>query len=193
MKDIGRYTAWVVLILTLGFLFRGSYIMLYPFKPFVVHEIKILDNDNVVVAGDPLYYSIRYTKNMPLTARVYRRLVNSYIIPLPVTESTAAVGEGIMKSEISIPEFADAGNYSLHIIWEYTIGEHPDRTIFVSAVSPAFRVVQRPSRFTASTTRELRYLKKEYNKEIGALKQRVEQDEAIIRRHREKSSYDRAK
>lgn len=144
MKDTWKLSSYVLLACIFGFLVRGTYIMIYPFKPLVVHKICILDADNVVVAGDKLYYSVHFTKYTNSVATIRRRLVNSYVLPLPDTYGSNPVGEHTIKAEIPIPEFADPDDYKIMIDYEYTVGEHPERKIVVKAESPMFRVVQGP-------------------------------------------------
>jgi len=182
MKDMWKPALYIIIVCIFGFLFRGTYVMLYPYNPITVHSIKILDQDNVVVAGEKIYYSIHVTKHMPLVATVRRRLVNSYVLPLPDIYGSNPVGEHTIKAEAPIPEFADSGNYKLMIDYEYTVSQHPERKVVVSVESPQFRVVQKPSLFAESNAKEIRYLKKKIDKE-----------EAIMKEHRKRSTYDKAK
>ena len=148
MNGAKKYVGYVLLALVLGAWVRASVIMLWPFNPLVVHSLTVNDpdNDNVIVAGSTLTYTVRFQKNMAIRPRIYRRLVNSSVIWMPVTTSVYGVnrlGEGALTAEILIPSYAPTGKYALLVTYEYDIGSYPTRVVTVEAKSQEFQVVNR--------------------------------------------------
>ena len=77
-----RYILYLLLAAILGWWIRAGWLLLYPFRPLVVHSITIMDEDNVVTAGTPLNYAVDYEKFMDIPAKVRLTLVNSYSLTL---------------------------------------------------------------------------------------------------------------
>ncbi len=144
-----KYVGYVLLTVIVGFIVRFNWIMLYPYKPIIIHSVKIIDNDNnadtpvVVYAGDPLYYETNYTKLIPIPAEVNRYLVGSHIITIPPYVGQAYQGKGSAKNQVEIPSLTDSGTYYLYINYTYHIGTWPTRTLVITAKSDSFQVINR--------------------------------------------------
>jgi len=182
MNGTLKYISYSLLVLLLGFWLRAGYIWCWPFEPLVIHSFEVLDADNVVTAGENLYYVVRFTKNTDAPAHLSRRLANSYVITLPTMEGHNPKGEHRLKAVVPIPEFADPGIYRLHATYTYQLFSYPTRTIVVNAMSPPFLVAKKIDPEVKKNTEDIR-----------EMKDKVERDEKVLRRHRKLSIYDRAK
>jgi len=177
-----RYASYILLALLLGFWIRAGYIWWYPYEPLVVHAINILDADNVVTAGETVYYETAYTKKMAVVATISRWLMNSYVIPIPAYTGQVPLGDGKSINPVLIPDFASTGTYRLAIEYAYDIGSYPTRTIKVQAQSGPFLIVKRENIEVRKNTEDIR-----------EMKDKVERDEKVMKRHRKLSIYDKAK
>ena len=83
----------VVFILSLlPYIFLAG-VALWPYNPLTVHEIKIL-NAPVTLGGEPIKYSITYTKHAAKPCRVIRQLINERNIPYTAFDSNLPVTKG---------------------------------------------------------------------------------------------------
>ena len=183
-----KYLMYIISAVMLAFVVRANFIMLYPFNPLVIHSFDISDADNTVVAGENLYYIIHFTKYTDARATLSRRLVNSFVITLPEMTGSNPQGEHRLKAVVPIPEFADPGIYRLHARYVYHIGSYPTRTIAVEAVSPPFMVAKRVDQQIEMIHREMM----QNTEALRGIKEKVKKDDAILKRHRARSTYDPA-
>jgi len=183
-----KYIMYFISAFMLAFVVRANIIMLYPFKPLEIHSFQIYDSDNVVTAGDTLYYTVHFTKHTDYNAMLYRRLVNSYVITLPEMTGTNQPGEHWLKASVQVPEFADPGTYRLHVDYVYRIGSYPTRTIIVKAISPPFWVAKRVDQ----RVEDINTKTEQNTKALRGIEKKVNKDDVILKRHRSRSTYDQA-
>jgi len=121
MKDHKKYVLYAILLSILAVWVRVGWVAFYPYIPFEVHSITILDADNTVRAGDDLLYVTDYTKHMELPAEVRRQLIDGYVINIPAAYGNVPLGRNKTINSIRIPEFTDAGsNYRIEISYTHS-------------------------------------------------------------------------
>ena len=175
-------TVGYILLLAFSFFFaRGVAIMLWPYNPLKIYSLAVEDAgyDNTVTAGEKLSYVVHFQKNTNHTATIRRRLINSYVLPLAEGTGWNKLGEGRVMAQVQVPDFASEGIYRLQVEYTYNIGYLPTRTIIVTGLSQPFKIVKAPSLLGEVNAMRIRELKRE-----------LEEEKAIIRKHRSRSTYD---
>ena len=185
-----KYVGYAFLVLLLGAWLRAGWIWCYPYEPLIVHAVNILDADNVVTAGDIVHYETVYTKKMPIVATVSRWLVNSYVIPITAYTGQVPLGKGKSINPVLIPDFASSGTYRLVIEYSYAIGSFPTRTTKVQAESGPFVVVKNRDYQVGQQVEEIKRDTLANTEAIRGMKEKVALEERVLKRHREKSTYD---
>jgi len=187
-----KYVGYALLVLLLGAWLRAGWIWCYPYEPITIHSISILDSDNVVTSGDTIYYETVYTKRMPIVATVTRWLVNSYVVPITAYSGQVPLGKGKSINPVLVPDFVSSGTYKLVIEYAYSIGSFPTRTIKVQAESGPFVVVKNRDYQVGQQVEEINRKMLENTEAIRGIKEKVKKDEAVLKRHRTRSTYDPA-
>jgi len=147
-----------------------GWVMLYPYEPIRFHSVKILNKEKEVLPGGKLLMELSYTKYTPLTAQVYRQLVNAYVLNASSHESNVPSGSGTAQVSVNIPEFAEPGKYRIVSSYIYTVSEWPIRRVTVRWESEEFTVL-RPEA-------------------IEQLAEAVEEVREILQSQRKKSAHD---
>ena len=192
MNGYLRYVSYVLLVILFGFWVRAGYIWCYPYEPLIVHAVNILDHDNVVTAGDTIYYETIYTKKMPIVATVSRWLVNSYVIPITAYQGQVPLGEGKSINPVLIPDFASSGTYRLVIEYAHNIGSYPTRLIKIQAESGPFVVVKKAGSQIGERVETLERKVRKTTEDVQGMKDKTEKAEKVLKRHRSRSTYDPA-
>lgn len=121
------------------FIFRISWMMLYPYKVMEPHSLMV--DLPVVTAGEVVTYTFAYSKYLPVPARVIKRLENSVVIPYQDTFSNMPMGKKqFYRGEAHIPGSACPGTYRMVLDFVYYV--NPLRTITVTVASDLFVVTK---------------------------------------------------
>jgi hypothetical protein len=64
----------------------------YPLNPVELDEVVILDDDNTIVAGEPVHFKVKGLKNTDRTSHVIYQLVNSRITTYTPIEGNLPIG-----------------------------------------------------------------------------------------------------
>jgi hypothetical protein len=121
-----------------------TYWLLWPYTPITIHNINILNDDNIVYAGEKLKYETVYTKDKSYpVVKVTRQIIDGTVIVLkkPKNSSRLPIGDHNVLVEVDIPEYACAKDYRFHLTAEYQV--NPIRTVTVFARSKPFTVKKR--------------------------------------------------
>lgn len=119
-----------------------GYWVYWPYQPIeVIEGIEILNENNIIKAGEELDYKYTVNKNMQIGALVTRQLINTYVINYANTYSNIPKGKRIMRHKIPIPDFAHTGEYRLRIEAVYQV--NLIRKISVVGWSKPFKIVER--------------------------------------------------
>jgi hypothetical protein len=118
-----------------------TYWLLWPYAPITIHNINILNENNIAYAGEKLKYETVYTKTKSYpVVKVTRQIIDGAVIVLPKSKNASRlpIGDNKVLVEVLIPEFACAKDYRFHLTAEYQV--NPIRTVTVFARSKPFTV-----------------------------------------------------
>jgi len=117
-----------------------TYWLLWPYVPIEIHNIEIMNKDNIAYAGDVLKYSVNYTKDYSYpVVKVTRQLIDGTVIVLPSGKtSRLPVGDHTVSVEVKIPDYICSNTYIFHLTAEYKV--NPLRTVTVFARSKPFLI-----------------------------------------------------
>jgi hypothetical protein len=100
-----------------------AYWKYWPFNPATIHSIRVMNPGKEVCAGDEMVYVVEITKHMDVPCKVKRALVNSSLIPYPVTEPPRKpLGYQKVSASIHVPRSADYREYYMPFTIDYEIG-----------------------------------------------------------------------
>jgi hypothetical protein len=82
-----RFNAMLVALILLLIVFSSilglvAYWLLWPYHPIDVHEIRILNKDKTIIAGESICYYIKWTKYTDKPGHLMRYFVNGHKCPL---------------------------------------------------------------------------------------------------------------
>lgn len=141
MNGPTKYILWFLMAIIAGFWIRAGIILLYPWRTVEIHSIRIYDDDNVVVAGEPVVYQVHYTKYTNERPEINRELINHATIKMAQTTGINRAGEGYVMAEVPTPSFVDTGDYKIRITYSYVLFSFPERRIDVVAMTPPFHII----------------------------------------------------
>ncbi len=125
-----------------------SYWLLWPYEPFEVHSIEILNANKTVQAGSCLSYHIKWTKHTDKQGKVNRYFVNGWKHPIDDFDGvlgSAPKGPGEADIFVLLPETTPAGKGRMQFVVSYPM--NPVRIVVapkVPAYSDEFTVTSKP-------------------------------------------------
>lgn len=138
-----KYFLYVVLSLVILTWIYVGWILFYPFNPLTpLEDIKILNANKQVKAGENLRYFVHAKKNSHDEGLVYRYLVNSELISLPTYKVCSAPGEIKTTKEVRVPPETYPGIYRLSTVYNYQVSYTPERFVKIVIDSEDFEVVK---------------------------------------------------
>jgi hypothetical protein len=140
MIKLSNWKSVIAFTMGLSLYLYITILLFFPYTPIQIHGIKIVNQGDSVCAGGDLIYEIDYTKHTeyPVT-QVSRQLIDGYIILLASKQhSSFPTGRHKKLVYAKVPDFASAGEYTLHISATYQVNLL--RTVTVTADSPKFQI-----------------------------------------------------
>ena len=143
-----RWFSKVCIVLFMIAWFVITYWLFWPYEPLVLDgQIKVLNSNNQVVAGDFLSYEYDVDKRMDLTAIVHKQLINTLVINYTPTSSNIPLGKRTVRGKTVIPSYAEPGKYRIRIEAIYKINHFRDFSIV--GWSDSFDVIKKANSLTS--------------------------------------------
>jgi hypothetical protein len=136
---IFRWSWYLFIAVFITAFFVTAFWLFYPYRPIVVHYIKVLNPGKTVMAGDFLTYEISYDKKMDVVGVLSRKIENTYVYDLRDSVASNPIGPGVDRVQIPIPEFAETSD-DYHLRWVVRYPVNPLRWVTVMAIGETFSV-----------------------------------------------------
>ena len=111
--------------------------------PAVIHgDIKILNKDKSVIAGQWMFYEVSLEKKLHGACIVKRQLVNSYTVSYdPSYPPEKPLGPQYVKGKLHIPRGTDPGqDWFMRLSLECPVGPY-NKVVIINAVTERFQVI----------------------------------------------------
>jgi hypothetical protein len=121
-----------------------AYWLLWPYEPIKINDIKILNADNTIYAGDYLIYEVDYVKKHRYkVVKVIRQLVDGSVIIMKSEPSNTGLPLGHHKVLVHapIPDYCYTSTFVFHLTAMYEV--NPIRTVTVDYRTKPFKVRKR--------------------------------------------------
>lgn len=135
---------WAIIIMTAVLLVTNGerwYWSYYPFKPAILHSIKITNPEKTVCRGQLMTYDVDIDKKMDVPVTIKRQLVNSRVVTInPENPPWKPLGRKIYHNAIMVSPFDDLGEWWMRWTAEYEVGPN-GRIVPVHGESDKYIVV----------------------------------------------------
>jgi hypothetical protein len=142
-REVKKILWSAILVVVILLVMNGEkwYWAYYPFKPAILHSIKVTNPNKTVCAGEVMAYDVDIDKKMDVPVTVKRQLINSRVITLtPSQPPWKPLGRQTVPAFAATSKGDDPGVWWMRWTAEYEIGPN-GRIVPVHGRSDEYRVI----------------------------------------------------